>query len=57
VVDDLIFDSTQTYAMRLCRDSLDWICGGQMESINVALRFNTSHGTKEKLKHKDTTNW
>jgi hypothetical protein len=57
VVDDLIFDSTQTHAMRLCRDSLDWICGGGMDSINVALRFNTSHGTKEKLKHKDTTNW
>ena len=26
VVDDLIFDSTQENALKLCRESLDWIC-------------------------------
>ena len=27
VVDDLIFDSTQENVLKLCRESLDWICG------------------------------
>jgi hypothetical protein len=58
VVDDLIFDSTQTHAMQLCRESLDWICGEKgIASINIALRFNQSFGTKEKLQHKEKTNW
>jgi hypothetical protein len=58
VVDDLIFDSIQPCAMKLCRDSLDWICGNDgMGSIDVAMRFNAGHGTKEKLSHKDTKNW
>ncbi len=26
VVDDLIFDSTQAFALKLCQKSLDWIC-------------------------------
>jgi hypothetical protein len=57
VVDDLIFDSSQTHAMKLCRESLDWICGeNAMASINIALRFNQSIGTKEKLQHKEKTN-
>jgi hypothetical protein len=58
VVDHLIFDSTQTHAMKLCHRSLDWICGEDgMSSINIALRFNQSIGTKEKLQHKEKTNW
>ena len=58
VIDDLIFDSTQVSAMKLCQASLDWICGKQgMAKVDVALRFNTSHGTKEKLKHKEKKNW
>ena len=58
VIDDLIFDSTQVSAMKLCQASLDWICGNEgMATIDVALRFNVSHGTKEKLKHKDMKNW
>jgi hypothetical protein len=58
VVDDLIFDSTQTHPMKLCRESLDWICGEKgMASINIALRFNQSVGTKEKLQNKEKTNW
>jgi hypothetical protein len=59
VVDDLIFDSTQACAMKLCRGSLDWICGNKgMGSIDVAMRFNAGHaGTKKKLSHKDMKNW
>jgi hypothetical protein len=58
VVDDLIFDSTQTHAMKLSRESLDWICGENgIASINIALRFNQSFGPKEKLQHKVKTNW
>ena len=59
VIDDLIFDSTQTYALKLCRESLDWICGpGGMASIDVAIRFNRrSHKKLEPFGHKATTNW
>jgi hypothetical protein len=58
VVDDLIFDSTQIHATKLCHESLDWICGEKgIASINIALRFNQSFGTKEKLQHKEKTNW
>ena len=27
IIDDLIFDSTQRYALKLIKESLDWICG------------------------------
>ena len=58
VVDDLIFDSTQTHALKLCQKSFDWICGDDgMGSINVALRFNASYGTKERLQHEQKKNW
>jgi hypothetical protein len=44
--------------MKLCRESLDWICGENgMASINIALHFNQSIGTKELLQHKQKTNW
>ena len=29
IVDDLVFDSTQPKALKLCRETLDWVCGGQ----------------------------
>jgi hypothetical protein len=58
VVDDLIFDSTQTHALKLSRENLDWICGEDgMASINIALHFNQSIGIKEKLQQKEKTNW
>jgi hypothetical protein len=34
VVDDLILDSTQTHAMKLCRESLYWVCGENRESLD-----------------------
>jgi hypothetical protein len=58
VVDDLIFDSTQTHALKLCQKRFDWICGDDgMGSINVALRFNANYGTKERLQHEQKKNW
>jgi hypothetical protein len=58
VIDDLIFDSTQVFALKLCRESLDWICGPLgMAKIAVAFRFNGNYGTKKNLKHVETRNW
>ena len=40
VVDDLIFDSTQAFALILSKDSLDWICGdGGCVGAYFAVRF------------------
>ena len=58
VVDDLIFDATQVFALKLCQKSLDWICGKDgIGSIDVAMRFNRSHGTRNMLSHKERSNW
>ena len=58
VVDDLVFDSTQTHAMKLQRDVLDWICGEQgMSSVHVAYRFDQPFGTKKKLVRDVKSNW
>jgi hypothetical protein len=27
VVDDIIFDATQSHAMKLCQETFEWICG------------------------------
>jgi hypothetical protein len=48
VIHDIIFNSTQVYAMKLFRENLDcWISGDM--GIASALHFI--------LKHKDTMNW
>ncbi len=58
VIDDIVFDSTQEFALKLCRESLDWICGDKgMASIYIGLRFNRGNATKDKLQHVDTVNW
>jgi hypothetical protein len=58
VVHDLIFDSTQSHALKLCRQSVNCIWGeGGMASINVALRLKTGHSTKEKLSHQERRSW
>ena len=47
VVDDLIFDSTQPYALKLTRQSFDWICGdGGCGSVYLVLRFMRGFCTK-----------
>ena len=58
VVDDLIFDSTQAFAMKLTQESLDWISGPLgLKEIGTTYRFNQSHGTKEKLQHILKRHW
>ena len=60
VVDDLIFDSTQKYALKLCQQSLDWICGSPgCSSIGKAARFSKYIGKKNEFKFGRTplTNW
>ena len=49
VVDDLIFDSTQTNALKLTKESFDWICAknGGFQKISGAYRFNSQERTKE----------
>jgi hypothetical protein len=41
IVGDLIFDSTQTHALKLGKDSLDWCCANHhgFESIYMAVKF------------------
>ena len=59
VVDDLIFDSTQSHAMKLCQESLDWICSinDGYEAIHAAYRFNGTEDPPKKLVRKQKTNW
>ena len=50
VVDDLIFDSTQAFALTLSKKSLDWICGkGGCAHIHFVMRFQTNFERKETL--------
>ena len=49
VIDNLVFDSTVQHPLRVCLESLKWICGGEVESIVAARRFFRPHGTKQKL--------
>ena len=46
VVDELIFDSTQERALKLTKESLDWICGSRdgCESLDQVLRFQHQWG-------------
>ena len=51
VVDDLIFDSTQKYALKLTQQSLDWICGEcGCSEIGEAVRFCTEINKKHRFK-------
>ena len=45
LVDDLIFDSTLTYALKCTPESMDWICTGQcggFVGVQQAIRFSAS---------------
>ncbi len=58
VVDDLIFDATQLYAMKLCQQSLDWICGKcGIGDIELALRFWQPSNTKRRYERPIQKNW
>jgi len=58
VVDDLIFDATQLCAMKLCRQSLDWICGKNgIGSIELAIRFLQPSNTKKRYARTVKKHW
>jgi hypothetical protein len=47
VVDDLVFDSTQKYILKLGMQTLDWVCGDcGCGSIQTAIRFSIPTNTK-----------
>jgi hypothetical protein len=48
VVDDLIFDSRLVYALKLCEESLDLVCGSKgMVELGIAFRFCMHYGRKQ----------
>jgi hypothetical protein len=62
VIDDLIFDSSVQYALKLTWDSVKWICRGFEPKIYCALRFNTKFSPqgvkiKEIYQHQMKLNW
>jgi hypothetical protein len=49
VVDDIIFNATQSHAMKLCRESLHQICGKcGIDDIEMALHFERPTKMKKK---------
>jgi hypothetical protein len=59
VVDDLIFDSTQPWALKCTIASLNWICncGSRgFEEVNLALRFQEPYKSKP-MKREIVKNW
>ena len=58
VVDDIIFDATQLRALKLSRESFDWICGERgCGDIATALRFHRSVSTKKVYNRTIEKNW
>jgi hypothetical protein len=62
VVDDLIFDSTVQYAMKLTWETVTWICRGYESKIYCALRFETKFSpkgvkTEETYQHQLRYHW
>jgi len=58
VVDDIIFDATQSHALKLNRGSLDWICGKLgIGEIDMALRFQAPFKTKQRYTRSMNKNW
>jgi hypothetical protein len=48
VVDDLIFDSRLAYALKLCEESLDLVCGSKgMAELGIVFRFCMHYGRKQ----------
>ena len=55
VVDDLIFDSTQKFALKKCKESFDWCCGDEgCGGVGPVMQFNCRK--KGKLREK-MKNW
>ena len=53
VIDDLIFDSTQKFALQLCQKSINWICGDcGCYDIYLAMRFHENGEIYQSLKER-----
>jgi hypothetical protein len=62
VVDDLIFDSSASHALKLKMESVDWIFRNEEVDIFIALRFNQKvsppgHKVRWSYKREVTRNW
>jgi hypothetical protein len=58
VVNNLIFDATQSHAMKLCRESYEWICGKHgVGGIERALRFEKPDKTEKRYARTMAKNW
>jgi hypothetical protein len=58
VVDHLIFDATQSHAMKLCRESFKWLCGKHGDGgIERALRFEKPDKTERRYARAMAKNW
>ena len=59
VVDDLIFDARLDVALKLCKESLDWVCGKQgMDSLGEVFCFRKPFGVKPvRVERQMKTNW
>jgi hypothetical protein len=62
VVDDIIFDSTLTHAMKLCEESFHAVCGGKgMAELGRVIRFcmpiGVKHTKPEREERKMKCNW
>ena len=59
VVDDLIFDSTQTYALKKTKESLDWICGAKgFRVMHHAYHFCRKYkSSKDQITRVPLKNW
>jgi len=52
-IDDLLFDSTQRFAMKLCLASLNWVCGTcGFDRVWAAYELHSDHGTEEHRRRK-----
>jgi hypothetical protein len=57
VVDNIIFDATQSHAMKVCKGSFNWIYAkGGIGAIERALRFEMPHQTKKRYARTMTKN-
>ena len=58
IVDDIIFDSTLEYAMKLRIQSFHWICGiGGCDGIHTGIHFNDNYNYKKRFVRECKKNW
>jgi hypothetical protein len=58
VVDDIIFDASLSHAMKLCRESFEWICGKHgVGGIERALHFDKPDKTEKRYTRTMLKNW